>query len=245
MKTEEIVLNAQRNVTLTGYIQKTGGEFTNITQRPAILILPGGGYELCSDLESDPVAMPYLKIGYHVFILRYSIKQDKTWPNPLVDYENAMSLIRKNKDEWHLDPNKVCVIGFSAGGHLAGCAATMSVNRPNAAILGYALLNDDVKKYNPKAPNVTHFVDKNTCPCFVFAARDDNVVSADNSLDFTRALFSANVPFESHIYSFGPHGFSTADASVQPQDSLNSRTADWVPNSIEWLKEQFGVLERR
>lgn len=244
MRIETITLNPSRNVTLTAYIQNVGGEFTNITTRPAMLILPGGGYELCSDLESDPVAMPYLKIGYQVFILKYSIMQNKTWPNPLNDYEQAMTLIHTNHEEWGVDPNKIGVIGFSAGGHLAGCAATMSVNRPNVAILGYALLNDDVKKYNISAPNVTEAVDSTTCPCFIFAARDDNVVSAANSLDFTRALFSAGIPFESHIYSFGPHGFSTADSSVQPQACLSARIPDWVPDSISWLKEYFGVLER-
>ena len=70
MKTEIITLSKERNVTLTAYIQNVKGEFRNISKRPAILILPGGGYQYCSDREADPVAMPYLKAGYQVFCQR-------------------------------------------------------------------------------------------------------------------------------------------------------------------------------
>ena len=71
MRVEQIVLNKERNVTLTAYLQEVGGEFRNVTKRPAMLVLPGGGYQFCSDREADPVAMPYLKAGYQVFILRF------------------------------------------------------------------------------------------------------------------------------------------------------------------------------
>ena len=104
MKTELLVLNEERNVTLTAYLQAVGGEFTGVTVRPAVLILPGGGYQACSDREADPVAFPYLKAGYHAFILRYSLKEQAEWPNPLCDYEQAMALIRAHADEWHIAP---------------------------------------------------------------------------------------------------------------------------------------------
>ncbi|MFV0362638.1 MAG: hypothetical protein ACK5LL_06055 [Suipraeoptans sp.] len=76
MNVEKIILNEERNVSLTAYLQAVGGEFRNIEKRPAILILPGGGYRMCSDREADPVAMAYLKAGYQVFILRYSVGED-------------------------------------------------------------------------------------------------------------------------------------------------------------------------
>ena len=85
MKQEIIVLNPERNVTLTAYIQEVEGEF-QFTKRPAILVLPGGGYAMCSDREADPVAMAYLRAGYQAFILRYSTGKNKTWPNHLEDY---------------------------------------------------------------------------------------------------------------------------------------------------------------
>lgn len=245
MKSEIIVLNEERNVTLTTYIQQVGGEFANITKRPAMIVIPGGGYQMCSDREALPVALPYLKAGYQVFILRYSVKKDAKWPNPLTDYDQAMELIRSRADEWNIYQDKIAVVGFSAGGHLAASAATMSKNRPNAAILGYALtMGEEVKIYERTAPDTISAVDKNTCPCFVFSTRTDNVVPIENSINFIRALANNDISFESHFYSYGPHGFSTGDSSVlQPGTKITNRAADWVVDSIEWLKEIFGDFE--
>lgn len=242
MKTEFITLNEEQKVTLTAYLQEAGGEFGYISKRPAILILPGGGYQYCSDREADPVAMPYLKAGYQVFILRYSVKEHSQWPKPLEDYEQAMALIRKNAEVWKLYPDKVAVLGFSAGGHLAGCAATMAKEKPNAALLGYAVTKaEDVQMCEPQAPDVNKAVDASTCPCFVFATCNDQVVPIENSLKFLQALAEHSVTFESHIYAYGPHGFSTGDSSVQFLESeMCSRVPQWVEDSIGWLKDIFG-----
>ena len=113
MKTEVIMLNEKRNVTLTAYLQGVGGEFRYVTKRPAIIVIPGGGYQYCSEREADPIALPYLKAGYQVFILRYSLRADAQWPNPLDDYEQAMALIREKAEEWNLYADKIAVIGFS------------------------------------------------------------------------------------------------------------------------------------
>lgn len=246
MKMEKIVLDEKTNVTLTAYIQDVGGEFTNISRRPVILILPGGGYQACSAREADPVAMAYLKAGYHACILRYSVGENAAWPKPLEDYEKAMELIRSKEEEWHLYPDKIAVIGFSAGGHLAASAAVMSKNRPAAAILGYALTGDDAKMYNPKAPDTVAYVDKKTCPCFLFAARNDEIVPVMNTIKFMEVLAEADVSFESHIYSYGPHGFSTCDSSVADLDArvYCRRIPQWVNDSIEWLKEILGDFGR-
>lgn len=166
MNTEQIILNKERNVTLTAYLQPAGGEFFNIPNFPAILVLPGGGYTMCSDREADPVALPYLAAGYQVFILRYGVGRNAIWPAPLEDYENAMKLIRNNAETWELHRNKIAVIGFSAGGHLAECAATMAQNKPDAAILGYAAVEGEtIQAYHPTAPYVISAVDDDTCPC--------------------------------------------------------------------------------
>ena len=93
MEREFITLHEDRNVTLTAYVQAVGGEFGGIPKRPAVLILPGGGYQMCSDREADPIAFPYLKAGYQAFILRYSVGKDSVWPNPMNDYEEAMEQI--------------------------------------------------------------------------------------------------------------------------------------------------------
>lgn len=241
MEKEVIVLNEARKVTLTAYLQDVEGEFGNIPKRPGILVLPGGGYQMCSDREADPVAFPYLKAGYQVFVLRYSVKKDALWPQPLEDYDAAMDLIRSRAQEWKLYPDKIAVIGFFAGGHLAGAAATMAKNRPAAAILGYAVLNEDVKGCNKSAPSVVDAVDDDTCPCFLFASRTDNLVPIANTIEFMQALDRHDISFESHVYAYAPHGFSTCDSSVQDKDtSMCDRIPDWVADSIGWLKDVLG-----
>ena len=125
MKQEIIHLNQERNVYLTAYTLPVGGKFDHIVKRPAVLILPGGAYQYCSDREADPVAFAYLKAGYQAFILNYSVAKHQTWPNPLQDVEQALELIR-NREDWNVYTDKVAVIGFSAGGQLAAAAATLA-----------------------------------------------------------------------------------------------------------------------
>lgn len=244
MKTEVITLNSKRNVTLTAYLQPVGGEFTNILKRPAILVLPGGGYTMCSDREADPVALAYLEAGYQAFVLRYSVRKHAIWPNPMNDLEDAITLIRANSDKWNLYPDKLAVVGFSAGGHLAGCAATMAKNKPNAAILGYAAVEGaTIQNYHPTAPDVISAVDYDTCPCFIFSTRTDNMVPVRNSVKMMAALTEYDISYESHIYSYGPHGFSVANSScLTPGMPMTNRIPRWVTDSIEWLKEILGDI---
>ena len=242
MLIETIVLNELRNVTLTAYIQPVNGEFPNIPYRPAVLVLPGGGYSFCSDREADPVAMLYLKAGYQVFILRYSVGANATWPNPLDDYDQAMELINIRAGEWHVYTDKIAVIGFSAGGHLAGAAAALSKNRPAAVILGYpAVTGETIHMCLPSAPDIPDAVDRNTCPCFIFATRDDNTTPVRNVIATIDALDRYGISFECHIYAYGPHGYSTADASVlAPDTNICGRAGNWVEDSLAWLKDMLG-----
>lgn len=241
MKFEHIVLNGARNVTLTCYIHDVGEKFS-LTERPAVIITPGGGYQYCSDREADPVAYPYLKAGYHAFILRYSVGEHAVWPNPLEDFDQAIALIRENAGKWHVCADKIAVIGFSAGGHLAAAAATMARNRPNAAIIGYGVVSGDVKGCNATAPDTVSAVDRHTCPCFLFSSRMDELVPVQNTVKFMQALCEHNIAFESHIYAYGPHGFSTCDSSIQNMTAAPhcSRIPNWVGDSVGWLKDIFG-----
>ncbi len=242
MKMETIVLNRAKNVTLTAYLQAVGGEFPNIPKRPAMLVLPGGGYQMCSDREADPIALKYAQAGYQAFILRYSVGKDCTWPDPLNDYEQAMEMIRSKANEWNLYPDKVAVVGFSAGGHLAACAATMAKNRPNAAILVYpATMPDIIDMCLAGTPDLFERIDDQTCPCFVAATRNDRTVPVQNSLKFLAALEEKNIAFESHIYAYGPHGFSLGETSTNtPGALICSRVPRWAEDSLEWLKDVFG-----
>ena len=243
MTTEKIILNEERNVSLTAYIQEVDGEF-GFSKRPAMLVIPGGGYAICSDREADPVAMAYLKAGYQAFVLRYTVTNKGGWPHPLNDYEQAMSLIIENADKWHIDPAKIAVVGFSAGGHLAACAATLAEHKPAAAVLVYpAILKDIVDMCQPGMPYPHEHVTPETCPCFIVAARDDRTVDIKSSLMMELALAEKGVAFESHIYSYGGHGFSTAEGWINT-NSVCPRLPEWVPYSIGWLGEVMGKLTR-
>ena len=253
MKTQEIILNENRNVTLTAYIQEADGEF-GFSRRPAMLVIPGGGYAMCSDREADPVALAYLKAGYQAFVLRYTCTPKGKWPLPLEDYEQAMALIEERADEWHLDKARIAVVGFSAGGHLAACAATVAEHKPAAAtvaqhkpaaaVLVYpAILKDICDMYQPGMPYPHEHVTAQTCPCFLVAARDDRTVDISNTLRMELALAEKGVAFESHIYSYGGHGFSTGEDWINT-NSVCPRLPRWVPDSIEWLGEVMGKLTR-
>lgn len=244
MRAETIIINKERNATLTAYIQIVGGEFHYAKKRPAIIVLPGGGYGFCSDREADPVAFAYLKAGYHVFILRYSTAEHRQWPNPLDDYEASMELIKSRSEEWGIYPDKIAVVGFSAGGHLAAVAATVSKNRPAAAIIGYAALDKkvrDICKINATVP--IEEVDDKTCPCFLFASREDWLLPVKQQVEFEMALVKNKISFESHIYAYGGHGFSTAESYLAP-GKICSRAKNWVQDSIEWLKDVLGDFDK-
>lgn len=244
MIAKTIIVNEERNVNVTAYIQQVEGEF-GFSKRPAMIVLPGGGYVGCSDREADAVALSYLNAGYQAFILRYTVKEFGAWPEPLNDYEETYKMIEEHADEWHIDTKRIAVVGFSAGGHLAACAATVAKHKPAAAILVYpAILKEICDICQPNMPYPNECVDRNTCPCFIAAASDDRTVPIKNSLMFELALAENEVPFESHIYSYGGHGFSTGKDWIIT-NTVSSRVPNWVEDSIEWLGENIGQLTYR
>ncbi|MBS6355127.1 alpha/beta hydrolase, partial [Oscillibacter sp.] len=108
------------NAVLTGYLLDASQEFANITARPAVLVLPGGGYALCSDREAEPIAMAYLAQGFHAFVLRYTVGTGfDPFPSALAEAEQALETLRSHAADWRLDPERVAAVGFSVGGHLA------------------------------------------------------------------------------------------------------------------------------
>ncbi|MBR3397205.1 MAG: alpha/beta hydrolase [Lachnospiraceae bacterium] len=229
MTDELIILNEERGVTLSVYLSEKAGA----SPGPAVIVLPGGGYQLCADGEADPPAFAYRDAGFHAFVLRYTVGRSCRWPLPLDDYEQAAEVIKENAKTWGVDVNKIAVAGFSAGGHLAACAAVSAKNAPAAAILVYpAILYSSF----PDAPNPNELVSEKTCPCFLTAARDDNVVDIRNTLAMEQALAEHGVPFESHIYSVGGHAYSIGEASPWGHE-LSPRLKNWVTESIGWLKE--------
>ena len=104
------------------YMADPIGEFT----RKAILVIPGGGYgTVCSDREGEPIALAFLSHGYNAFVLHYSVGSKKTFPTQLIEASLAMKHIKDNAEFYNVDPDKIFVTGFSAGGHLAGSLGIM------------------------------------------------------------------------------------------------------------------------
>lgn len=237
-----------------------------LPERPngaAVVIAPGGGYgALALDHEGKQIAEWLNKNGITAFVLRYRHGPDNPHPAPLSDAQRAIHLVRSRASEWHVDPNRVGIIGFSAGGHLTASAATQfdpegatpsfeSPNtRPDFAILIYPvitmsdphthrgsrrnLLGENPSNEAVIAMSAERNVTSKTPPCFLVHTTDDTVVPVQNSLMFYRALVENGVPAELHIYEQGRHGLGMA-----PNDPSMST---WPALCIEWLRKR-GVIE--
>ena len=242
MITETIYLDFDKKVSLTSYLLDTSEEMKTFKQRPAVLIFPGGAYKFCSDREAEPIAAAFLAEGYNAFILRYSLNEDSVFPQPLNDAEKALSLLRENAKKYNIMRDKIAVVGFSAGGHLAAALGTMGSVRPNALVLGYpCILSSTSKILASPVPSLEKEVDEKTPPCFIFSTCGDKTVPVENSLEFARALNKNNIPFEMHIFTYGQHGLSLAKAHTANgnRDYINSDFSEWFNMCVSWLEKIF------
>lgn len=231
------------NITLTAYIPDISEEMKNMKTKPSVLVLPGGAYKFCSDREAEPIALAYLAKGFNAFVLRYSLNEKSAFPTPLNDASKALKFIRDNAAEFYTDPQKIAVIGFSAGGHLAAALSTMSDDKPNACILGYpCILSSTSPILASPVESVTDYVTDKTPPTFIFAASNDGAVPIENSLSYAEALNRNGISFELHIFEDGDHGFSLGTdvvcASQEAQERCKPNTY-WLDRSVQWLKKLF------
>ena len=237
--------------TLTPYLVKDGVPHT------AVLVIPGGAYSgVAMGHEGDSIARAFNKIGVTAFLLKYrlpsdSIMVDKTI-GPLQDAQSALVMIRKNAKQWNIDPTKVGVIGFSAGGHLASTLGThfdkpaiedkenislrpdfMALIYPVITFGGYAHVGsrENLIGKSPSQQLIDLYsnekqITAETPPTFLVHAEDDSTVPVQNSLMFYDALLQNKVKAEMHIYPAGGHGFGLH----------NSTTKDyWFDRLKEWL----------
>ena len=223
----------------------------------AIVVCPGGGYSHLADHEGRPVAEWLNTLGITAFVLKYRLGPRYHHPAPLLDAARAIRTVRARATEWQLDPNRIGILGFSAGGHLASTAGThfdagqagaaepieRVSSRPDLMILIYPvitmrefthagsrrmLLGDNPPEELVKLLSNDEQVTKETPPAFLVHTADDPGVPVENSLRFAEALRRVRVPVEIHIYEHGPHGFGLGG-----KDPILST---WPQRCAEWLR---------
>lgn len=230
---------------LTVYIPDKSPEYAHRDICPGVLVIPGGGYSMCSDREAEPIAFSFIAKGYAAFILRYTTGRDKGYDfsMPFADVNEAMKVIHENAEEWGVDKEKIAAIGFSAGGHLCAAVSTMGDIRPAASILVYPCILESMSSILAfSVPGLEDKVDEKTPPAFIVSACEDNLVPIENSLAYASALNKKNIPFEMHIYEKGYHGFSLADRTVYSKAEADycAHIRGWFDLSATWFSKRFG-----
>ena len=209
-------------------------------KRPVILMCPGGGYEMTSDREAEPMAMQFLAMGYHVAILRYSVCPVR-YPAALLQVAESVLYLKEHADEYHIDPEKIVVQGCSAGGHLAanygiawnspfltklmGMENDPERLRVAGLLLCYPVITSGEKAHEESFRNLLgeqyeekkeelsleNQVTPDTPPTFLWHTATDETVPVENSLYFFQACLQQGVSAELHIYPVGGHGLSLAN----------------------------------
>ena len=222
----------------------------------AVVVCPGGGYQMLADHEGWPVAEWLNSIGVAAFVLKYRIAPRYHHPSPMLDAQRALRTVRARAAEWGIDVRRIGILGFSAGGHLASTAAThfdagkadaadpieRVSSRPDLVILIYPVITMREQTHAGSKKNLLgdhpdsrlvalmsndEQVTKETPPAFLIHTVNDDVVPVENSLLFAAALRRAGVPYEMHLYERGPHGFGLG-ANDPVLATWADRCADWL-----------------
>lgn len=227
--------------------------------RSAVIVFPGGGYAItASGHEGVDIAKSFNEVGVTAILIKYRIPSSRTMENPeigpLQDAQQALLLTRENATAWNIDPNKIGIIGFSAGGHLVSTLAThyseslipnpiQTSLRPDFVILGYPVISfqDDITHLgsrdnligkNPSKEKKDFYsnelqVTTQTPPSFLFHSTDDDAVPVMNSILFYQACINKKVKAELHIYQNGGHGYGLKS---------NITKDYWMQSCRQWMQ---------
>lgn len=236
--------------------------------RPAVIIVPGGGYHFCSKREQEVVGYEFLSKGYNAFVLEYMISEDNVhYPEQLLELATSVDFIRKNAKQYNINPKEIFAVGFSAGGHLVANLSTDYTiaqkeysgkidPRLTGAGLIYPVISDlygytgshdnlfvGTNKEKIAFTRMDTLVCKNTVPTFIFTTSEDKTVPPINSIKYAEALNENNIPYELHIYKNGRHGMSLANREINDNTKGISRNKNWTNDCAEffrdYVKEEF------
>ena len=253
---------------LSAWLHEESPELTNplCAKRPAVIVCPGGGYAMLSGREKDPTAAEFFNMGAQVLVLEYSVMEQAGGKRPLEEAARAVLMARQNAANWHIDPEKIAIIGFSAGGHLAGSLgvhwddpeiasrlgiADSRLLRPDAMILCYPVITGLPElRHEGSILNVSADCDEpleywcletqvkeNTPPAFLWHTMEDTCVPVENSILMLSALHQNGVSCEAHFFPHGDHGRSMCTAEVENEDPIVRR---WLPMCRDWLETTLG-----
>lgn len=224
----------------------------NARPTAAVVVFPGGGYTHKAGHEAEPVARWLNTLGISAFVLDYRVAPYQH-PIPLEDARQAIRLVRSRCEQWSIDPRRVGVLGFSAGGHLASTLGThlekeagsgRVSSRPDALILCYPVITFGEYRHQGCVDNLVGVqpdpalldalsnekrVSDRTPPAFLWHTADDQAVPVENSLLFAQSLAQHRIPHELHIFEHGHHGLGLAeeDTYASPWPALCGR---WLKN---------------
>ncbi len=234
------------------------------TSDATIVICPGGGYAVLSfEKEGIEIAKWFNSQGMNAFVVKNRLKEYGQ-PYPLADVQRAIRLVRKNSDQYNINPNKIGVMGFSAGGHLAASASVLYNEkayemeddreisaRPDFSVLVYPVITmgqethwgsrENLIGKNPSQDLIDKYctekqIDKNTPPAILIHSSDDGVVPVANPILYYQSLIANKVDAEMHIYNTGGHGYGMRKKSGTVQY--------WQENLAKWLAERKYTLPK-
>jgi acetyl esterase/lipase len=236
---------------------------------PSLLVIPGGGYGMCSEREGEPIVLPFLKEGISGFVLNYTCAPAGYYPTCLLEAYMALIYLQENAGKYHLDPAHIATIGFSAGAHLCGLLSCLydekkilallptphQIVHPAATAYCYPVVTskapyrhldsfNNLTNSNPdliKKLSLEDIIDEKTPASFVVATYNDEAVPVMNSVLLIQALASHHVPFESHLYQSGRHGISIANHLVYRPDDL----VPAIELDASWVNHFIDFLQTR
>lgn len=233
-------------------------------RRAMIIICPGGAYRFCSEREAEPIAIRFNSLGYNCLVLYYTVnakEQGSIYPKPQQELAETVKWVRSHADELNTDPNKIILMGFSAGGHLAASHGVFwkrygQLSKPNAMVLCYSVITSGSYAHERSIRNLVGDdenlksemslemqVNSDVPPTFIWTTKTDQSVPYENSLMFKDSLDRFGIESELVVYPEGVHGLSLGTSeTTDTKRSVTSCVQDWPERADSFLKKAIGPV---